>query len=528
MIKEAPEESPLACSISRCFDLFFQGERCGSSWARMSALGSRGWEIECRQIMLDVEAVGIRSSRRQSHYCFDAQGDLTSALIHDHFGNHLAVSVKADQLIVGDQRRPLEEPINFVLESNMVALSAVQLEQNMPHGAIKYRAFLPETGACIPYELTLCDDGHESSLGERYGLDRDRRIVSLRLAQPDFECRRGQRAFPKWSLTSLPPRFIYHPPDTIRVQEKQMPFGASTKSNWDATLVRHLGQGDPIAAAVFVGGSGVYNRHGFTPSFDIGYHQLLDDLAAEGIASVRYEKFDPTAVSLDEAEGKLGFDELSENARAWMAWLDNQRWAKTIPKILIGHSLGGLVALELSRRETPLDMIVLLSTPGRTFRQVTKEQHGWFLKTATTSRLADRESDHQRREFIKALESKDEWTPENVDGWILAQKRVRKLYRSILDMDPCEMVSYGQCPILIVQGTADVQVANEDAARLVAACERAQRPHQVIYAAQLDHLLKKNSKTGFAALNAYADRRRRIPIALIRQIAKAIKAVVTH
>ena len=40
----------------------------------------------------------------------------------------------------------------------------------------------------------------------------------------------------------------------------------------------------------------------------------------------------------------------------------------------------------------------------------------------------------------------------------------------------------------------------------------------------MDRLLKRNPHTGIRAFDAYRDRRRRVPVALIRRIAEVIKA----
>lgn len=89
--------------------------------------------------------------------------------------------------------------------------------------------------------------------------------------------------------------------------------------------------------------AGEKRSHGFAGRIDLGYHQLLDDLARYGIASVRYEKFDRRAASVEEAEELLDFTALGQDAERWLDWLHQQPWAAGLPKILIGHSLGGRV-----------------------------------------------------------------------------------------------------------------------------------------------------------------------------------------
>jgi len=505
-----------------CFDLRFGGKRCGSSWARIIESNNDGMIIDCRQVMLDLDAANVRRSRRQSSYAFHENGDLVSARIKDHLGNRIAMEFEPGKMIIGDQSRSIAEPITFVLEQNMVALTVALLTGRKIAGDMSFVALLPETGTVLDFTIKSDGTGYRSNMGETFFLGPSGEIESVIPSASDFVFERIARKFPSWSLDVPRAVLEYRPPDHIRVQEKEFGMGGNHAPVRAATLARPKNKNQIIAAGVFVGGSGVYNRHGITAGFDIGYHQLLDDLAAAGIASIRYEKFDPRAANLEEAEGEQGFEDLCNQAACGLDWVSGQAWAKARSRIAIGHSLGGLVALALAGRANDLDAIVLLNTPGRIFRDVTRSQHGWFLQQSDTSAEATKESDALRRKLISALEDEAEWTPETVDGRILAFKRKRKLYRDILDLDPCALIDQGTCPIIIVQGLTDVQVSTNDAQILAQACDKAKRPCRLLLADGLDHLLKRNTETGFKALRNYRDRRRRIPVALIRQIAKAI------
>ncbi|HEB79223.1 MAG TPA: alpha/beta fold hydrolase, partial [Rhodospirillales bacterium] len=259
---------------------------------------------------------------------------------------------------------------------------------------------------------------------------------------------------------------------------------------------------------------------------DIGYHQLLDDLARQGIATVRYEKFDQRASNPVEAEGAIDFPTLCRDAERWLEWLDGPSWADDLPRFLIGHSMGGTVALSLSAEHSEISTCLLLSAPGRPLRQVIDSQAAWNQEHAPSSNEANAEAQRMRRALLDALALDGEWTEDNVDKKLLPMKHKRRFLKSVIHIDPCDFVSQASCPLIVVRGTADVQVFAEDADLLLDAAERAGRPVEFIEAEDLDHLLKRNRKTGLDALAAYRDRRRRIPIALIRRIAKAVGSVI--
>ena len=131
-----------------------------------------------------------------------------------------------------------------------------------------------------------------------------------------------------------------------------------------------------------------------------------------------------------------------------------------------------------------------------------------------------------RQALLQALALDEEWSENNVEAKLLPMKHKRKFLKSVIDLDPCDLVGQAQCPLVLVRGTTDVQVLAEDAELLLGAAKKAKRSIKYLEANGLDHLLKHNLKTGRKALAAYRDRRRRIPIAFIRQIAGTVRDVL--
>lgn len=513
-------------SVIYCFDLMHRGVRCGTSWARFTGVDNEGQFVQCRQEIFDTPELGLSKSRRQSEYAFDSDGVLTSAKLWDQNGNHVAYAFTPEQMRVGGQSRRLNKPLTFVVEQNMMAFSVAQLESSLRASRHISDAFVPESGNILPYEVSMLDGQMCTNLGEIFVWDASGHVEKVRLETSDFEFEKSSHPFPRWSLTGVKSRCTYTPPGHVHVEDVDVPIGDPTGLVRSGTVARPASNAKEFAAAIFIGGTGVYNRHGYTTTIDIGYHQLLDDFASEGVSSLRYERFDPNAANLKEAEGGLGFEDICDHAEQALDWLAEQPWALSLPKIIIGHSLGGLVALELSTRRDDLDAIVLLSVPGRTFREVVQEQQGWFLQNGQNSTETTREIEALNQAIVTALERDEAWTKETVDARILALGRKRKLYGEILDIDPAKLVSKGTCPIILVQGTADVQVGVKDAQRIGRAAQKSRRLHRVHVEKDLDHLLKRNRERGLKALKLYSDRRRRIPIRLIRQIVRSLNGFI--
>ncbi|GAB6053011.1 hypothetical protein JCM17960_18310 [Magnetospira thiophila] len=506
-----------------CFPLKHLGRDYGASWARIVRSTDGGRIVECRQVMKEIEAIGLRKSRQQSRYVFNSSGALISAEMRDHNGNQISLEISLGKMRTAGRSLPLASPISFVLEANTMALSVALLEENWPGKEPVITALIPATGAVLPYRISKQHNDWTSSLGETFHTDGKGTIRSVTVSASDFVFERSNRAFPKWTLDESRSVISYSPPKGICVEDVSLPLRGCKEKPHEATVSRPNPDRRSFAAGVFVGGTGVYTRHGQTASLDFGYHQLLDDLAAEGLSTLRYERFSPQAMDLEEAESNMGFKEICADAGQALNWLSAQAWAKGKSKIMVGHSFGGLVALEQSANRNDLGAIVLLCSPGRPLRTIVDEQRGWFLQHAETSRNARNEMKALNHEFISALKSNQEWTAETVDPRIFPLKRKRKLYSEILDLDPAALAANGRCPVIIVQGTNDVQVSITDAKLLAESCEKSGRPYQIHLEDGLDHLLRRNTETGLKVLKVYRDRRRRIPIRLIRKIAKYIE-----
>jgi len=490
------------------YDLFFKDRLCATSWARLkTARGSGGIVIDCLQRMNDVPELGLRKLHKHSLYRINPKGRPSSVMIEDSTGNRVAYDI------------PVEIPqgADLILESNMVPLTAYFLKLWPQFLNRPINALIPETGERIPYRLDADRKRLRSNLGEGFSLDDGGIVSGVSYGDSRFKVRRCYRPCPSWNTSSWKSRAAYSSPSGLRVKEILLTSGGRKV---DATLVRPGSLRPTMAAGVFIGGSGVHSRHGFVHGIDLGYHQLLDGLAANGLASVRFERFERGARNLAEAEERLDFQTLCGQAGIWLDWLDDQTWSTSLPRVVLGHSLGGLVALALSAKRQDIACAVVINTPGRSFRKILEFQHSWLMNVLSQPARSRRESNELHKSLLSALQGEAPWQDSGLDPRLLAIKRRFRLYKSLLDLDPLELVRMGRCPLLIVQAGQDVQVEPEDADRLKDAATSAGRMVRLLKPEGLDHLLKRNAAQGLDNVRAYADRKRRIPKSLIREIAE--------
>lgn len=224
------------------------------------------------------------------------------------------------------------------------------------------------------------------------------------------------------------------------------------------TLAMPVGERE-VVAVLILPGSGPVDRDGNTSAFRNDSLKLLArSLAAEGIATLRIDKRGVGGSAGDVREGDLRFGTYVDDA---LAWLDALRVEPRVSRVaVIGHSEGALVGT-LAAQRTDLAALVLLAGAGEPAGQVIARQ----LEAAGVP--ADLRAEAARI-ATQLLEGK---TVDRVPYALQALYRpsVQSYLMSWFALDPAAELGRVRCPVLIVQGTADVQIAVGDADRLAAA-----------------------------------------------------------
>ncbi|WP_292035636.1 MULTISPECIES: alpha/beta hydrolase [unclassified Brevundimonas] len=248
------------------------------------------------------------------------------------------------------------------------------------------------------------------------------------------------------------------------------------------------------AVAVILPGSGPTDRNGNTAAAGLvaqPYALLAEALAAQGIATIRVDKRgvgESAAAAPSEAD--LRFDDLARDARAWA----EEAGARTNQPCawLIGHSEGATVGLAAVRQATDkVCGVVLIAGPGRRAGIVLREQLQRQLPepmmaqvdTALTELEAGRAT-----ASIPGLES-------------LLRPSVQPYLISWLAMDPQALAAAYQGPMLVMQGTTDLQVTMSDAEALHAA----QPASNLVRLEGVNHVLKSAPADRAANVATYRD-----------------------
>jgi len=229
--------------------------------------------------------------------------------------------------------------------------------------------------------------------------------------------------------------------------------------------------------ALIIAGSGPTDRNGNNAQMKNNSLLLLaHELAAQGIASLRYDKRGiGKSASAMISEEQLSFENYVEDANAWASEL------KVDPRfnrlIIVGHSEGSLIGMLASEKA---NVFVSLAGAGRSIDVILKEQLAEQLSGKKKLLRAANEGLSKLKEG-KLVED----APVELFG--LFRPSIQPYMMSWMKYDPAVEICNLKIPIVIVQGTTDLQVKEEDAVILFKAHPLNSR---LIIIENMNHVLK--------------------------------------
>jgi uncharacterized protein len=266
-----------------------------------------------------------------------------------------------------------------------------------------------------------------------------------------------------------------------------------------------------VPVALIIAGSGPVDRNGNSGPVQGNTYQLLASaLAANGVASLRYDKRgiakSATAASSERA---LRFDTYVDDAAGWLRML---RADKRFSKVIIaGHSEGALVGTIAAQR-APIDALVTLEGAGRSAPTLLREQLEKNLPMDLYVR-ADA--------IIAQLEAGHAVANPPTELMTLFRPSVQPYLMSWFKYDPAVELVKVREPVSIVQGTADVQVTMTDADELHKAAPNA----QFVVVNGMNHMLKHapDVSSQAAILRGYEDPSLPVEPQVVRTVSDAVR-----
>jgi pimeloyl-ACP methyl ester carboxylesterase len=219
------------------------------------------------------------------------------------------------------------------------------------------------------------------------------------------------------------------------------------------TLTTPVNVSGKIPVVLIIAGSGPTDRDGNSAKLGLNgntYKMLANELGKNNIATLRYDKRLVGQSVSTTKEKELRFEDYVDDAVGLINQLsEDQRFSKVI---VLGHSEGSLVGI-LSIRDQPVNAFISVAGAGRSADIIVTEQ-----MKSQPKYVADN--------FKTMLDSlkKGKFT-ENIDPKIYAIARpdIQPYLMSWFRYSPARELKKAKVPVLILQGTNDIQVPATDA-----------------------------------------------------------------
>jgi len=251
--------------------------------------------------------------------------------------------------------------------------------------------------------------------------------------------------------------------------------------------------GKAVPVVLMLSGSGPTDRNGNSPMLpgkNDSMLMLAEGLADNGIASLRYDKrgVGESAKAM-VAEADLRFETYVDDAVAWCEQLRKDKRFSAV--VIAGHSEGSLIGM-LAAKRCDAGGFISIAGAGRAAADI--------LRTQLTGKLPP-ELATQSEAIIKNLEAGKTTENPPVELAALYRASVQPYLISWFRYDPAKSIAALTVPVLIVQGTTDLQVSVDDAKRLAVASTKA----KLLLVEGMNHVLKEVPPDREKQMASYSD-----------------------
>lgn len=293
--------------------------------------------------------------------------------------------------------------------------------------------------------------------------------------------------------------------------EKEVAITSAGGSKLYGTL---LSKNNQQKLAIIIAGSGPTDREGNNPmGVDAGsYRMLAYSLDSQNIATFRYDKRGVAkSIPSDFNESDLVFDDYTKDAEKIFDYLHDTLGFKDI--YFIGHSEGSLIGM-IAAQKKKVKGYISIAGPGRPIDIVIEEQ----IQEQSAPDSLQKKTAFIFNELKKGKEVPVNEIPEQLVP--LFRKSIQPYMISWLKYSPEKEIKKLNCPILILQGTCDIQVKETDAKIL----HNANKKSTLDIIPSMTHTLKDAGKNCADQQNTYTDDTLPLNKLLVNDIVNFIKA----
>jgi len=293
----------------------------------------------------------------------------------------------------------------------------------------------------------------------------------------------------------------------LLVSEESMVLNTETGTIYGTLKVPSNKSSIPVA--IIIAGSGPTDRNGNSQlTQNNAYKMLSDNLFYNGIATLCFDKrgiAESKQAMKDESD--IRFDHYIDDVREWINLLSKDKRFSDI--IIIGHSEGSLIGMIASENNATVKKYISIAGMGVSFDVTLKEQ--------MEKQLSGQPQTLKGIIFSYIDKLKKGETIPNVPPTLNALFRpsIQPYMISIMKYDPQKEIAKLSIPILILQGTTDIQVTAEHADILFAANPKAKK----VIIKNMNHVLKDCTSND---MQAQSPTYNNLNIPLNKELGKAI------
>lgn len=280
----------------------------------------------------------------------------------------------------------------------------------------------------------------------------------------------------------------------------------TASGNLQGTLLLPEVEKPPVV--LIIAGSGPTDRNGNNPSLKPNYLKMLaEGLHKNNIASLRFDKrgIAESASAFKGGEIELRFETYINDVEQWTSVLKNDSRFSSV--IILGHSEGSLIGMIASQQTSP-EKYISIAGPGITMQETLKRQ------------LADQPAYilSMSLPIIEELEKGNivDSVPPLINA--LFRPSIQPYLISCFKYDPAVEISKVKCPVLIIQGTTDIQIQVDDADKLASANSNS----QLVVIEGMNHILKQAPKNRLLNIQTYGNPKLQLKEGLIDAVVSFI------
>ncbi|MEO6149123.1 MAG: alpha/beta fold hydrolase [Mucilaginibacter sp.] len=272
----------------------------------------------------------------------------------------------------------------------------------------------------------------------------------------------------------------------------ESPYLVKTLSgSLSGTIVKPANADAKTPLVLIIAGSGPTDRNGNNASSNLNantYALLANDLGKKGIATLRYDKRRIGQSISSTKESETRFDDMIEDAVVILNDLtDKKEFSKLV---VLGHSEGSLVGM-MATNDVPVKGFISVAGPGESADKVLTEQ----MKT---------QPKYIAEGFQRVLDSlrKGKLTPiVDPNLYRFARPSIQLYLMSWCRFEPARELKKLKIPVLLVQGTTDLQVGIPQVEKL----KKAKSDAQLLIIPNMNHVLKEAPADAAKNMETYAN-----------------------